>query len=131
MTSSSVGGAWGGGGIKAEAVCRGGLPDVRSGLGFGFGFGNELWPSLARVYALHRAFVKAVVPIVSGGEKELVRAGQRGGGGGIEGGGTTPWCWFVCLWRRLLPSRHCTSRPSVGPNVLWLCQWGPRMTCPV
>ena len=28
------------------------------------------------------------------------------GGGG--GGGTRPWCWLVCLWRRLLASRHCT-----------------------
>ena len=49
-------------------------------------------------------------------------------GGGPEGGGgvgTRPWCWFVCLWRRLLASHHCTFRPSVGPNVIWLCQWSP------
>ena len=47
------------------------------------------------------------------------------------GGGMRPWCWFICLWRRLLASRHCTSRPSVSPNVLWLCRWSPWMTCPV
>ena len=35
------------------------------------------------------------------------------------------WCspqaapWFACLWRRLLPSRHCEFRPSVGPNVFF------------
>ena len=39
--------------------------------------------------------------------------GSRGGGGV----GTRPWCWFGCLWRRLLASRHCTVRPPVGPNV--------------
>ena len=47
------------------------------------------------------------------------------GGGGDERG---PWYLFVCLWLRLLASRHCTSRPSVGPNVFWLCQRSPRMT---
>ena len=57
------------------------------------------------------------------------RAHPPGGGGG--GGGTRPWCWFVCLWRRPLGSRHCSSRPSVGLNVFWLCQRSPRMTCPV
>ena len=30
-----------------------------------------------------------------------------------------------------LASRHCTFRPSVGPNVVWLCQRSPWMTCPV
>ena len=42
---------------------------------------------------------------------------------GIRGGGagTRPWCWFVCLWRRLLASRRCTFRPSAGPNV---SKWG-------
>ena len=49
-------------------------------------------------------------------------------GGGF---GTRPWCWFVCLWRRLLASRHCTSQPTVGLNVFWLCQRSPWMTCPV
>ena len=50
------------------------------------------------------------------------------GGGGV---GTRPRYLIVCLWRRLLASRHCSSRPSVGPNVFWLCQQSPRMTCPV
>ena len=45
--------------------------------------------------------------------------------------GTRPRCWFVCLWRRLLASRPDTSRPPVGPNVVWSCQRSPRMTCPV
>ena len=34
----------------------------------------------------------------------------RGGGGG----GTRPWCCFICRSRRLLASRHCTFRSSVG-----------------
>ena len=29
-----------------------------------------------------------------------------GGGGGVFG--TRPWCWFVCLGRRLWASRHCS-----------------------
>ena len=45
---------------------------------------------------------------------------HNGGGAGV---GTRPWCWSVCLWRHLLASRHCTFRPSLGPKVLWLCQW--------
>ena len=45
--------------------------------------------------------------------------------------GTRPRYLIVCLWRRLLASRHCTVRRSVGPNVFWLCQRSPRMTCPV
>ena len=49
--------------------------------------------------------------------------GARGGRGG--GLGTRPWDSVVCLWRRLLASRHCSSRPSVGPNVFWLCQRSP------
>ena len=51
------------------------------------------------------------------------------GGGG--GGGTRPRYLIVCLWRRLLASRQCSFRPSVGPNVFWLCQRSPWMTCPV
>ena len=50
---------------------------------------------------------------------------EGGEGRGGEGLGTRPWCSFVCLWRRLLTSRHCTSRPTVGPNVFWLCQRSP------
>ena len=46
-------------------------------------------------------------------------------GGGV---GTRPRYSVVCLWRCLLASRHCTFRPSVGPNVFWLCQRSPRMT---
>ena len=42
-----------------------------------------------------------------------------------QGVGTRPWCWFASLWRRLLASRPCTFRPSVGPNVFWLCQRSP------
>ena len=49
----------------------------------------------------------------------------------LGGFGTRPRYLIVCLWRRLLASRHCTSRPSVGPNVFCLCQRSPRMTCPV
>ena len=59
----------------------------------------------------------------------MVRAGGTHRGDG--GGGGRPWFWFVCLWRRLLASSHCTFRPSVGPNVFWLCQQSPWMTCPV
>ena len=44
------------------------------------------------------------------------------GGGGV---GTRP------RWLALLASRHCSFGPSVGPNVFWLCQRSPRMTCPV
>ena len=42
---------------------------------------------------------------------------KSGGGGGHEA------MVLVCFvfWRRLLASRPCTSRPSVGPNVFWLC----------
>ena len=25
------------------------------------------------------------------------------------GGGTRPWYWVVCLWRRLLAYRHCST----------------------
>ena len=50
---------------------------------------------------------------------------------GSAGFGTRPRCWFACVWRRQLASGHCTSRPSVGPNVFWLCQRSPWMTCPV
>ena len=49
----------------------------------------------------------------------------------MGGFGTRPRCEFVCVWRRLLASRPCASRPSVGPNVFWLCQRSPWMTCPV
>ena len=53
------------------------------------------------------------------------------GGGGNVGwvlircGGTRPWCWFVFLWRRLLASRHCTFRPSVGLNVVLVVSTEP------
>ena len=53
---------------------------------------------------------------------------HAGGGGGF---GTRPRYLMVCLWRRLLASRHRSFGPSVGPNVFWLCQQSPRMTCPV
>ena len=36
-----------------------------------------------------------------------------GGGGGV---GTRRYL-IVCLWRRLLASRHCSFGPSMGPNV--------------
>ena len=67
------------------------------------------------------------------------RLGALGGGGGYlplfqriprgGGGGTGPWCWLVCLWRRLLASGPATFRPPVGPDVSWSCQRSPRMTC--
>ena len=61
--------------------------------------------------------------------------GRRGWGLGGVGSrrwvGTRPRYQIVCLWRCPLASRHGTSRPSVGPNVFWLCQRSPRMTCPV
>ena len=53
---------------------------------------------------------------------------RPGGGGGLARG---QWCGGVCLWRRRSAPRHGTSGPSVGPNVFWLCQRSPRMTCPV
>ena len=53
---------------------------------------------------------------------ESVHPGGEAAGGGGGGVGTGPWCRFACLWQRLLASRHCTFRPSVGPGVIWLCQ---------
>ena len=42
-----------------------------------------------------------------------------GGGGGLARGDDVG----------LFAAHHCTSRPSVGPNVFWLCQRSPWMTC--
>ena len=39
------------------------------------------------------------------GQAESQRFWRAGQGGWV---GTRPWCWFVCLWRRPLASRHCT-----------------------
>ena len=64
--------------------------------------------------------------ITWGGSQKWRRVLGRGGGGG-----TRPWCWFACLWRRLLACRHCTFRPSVSSNVFWSCQRSPWMTCRV
>ena len=44
------------------------------------------------------------------------------GGGGV---GTRPRYLIVCLWRRLLASRHCTFRPSVGLNVVLVVSTEP------
>ena len=37
------------------------------------------------------------------GRRRDVRIQRRRGGGGIR-----PWCWFACLWPRLLAFRHCS-----------------------
>ena len=90
----------------------GGLAGLRLAAGFPAGFLRE-----------RHATDGAAAPAEGGGRV----ARGRGVGVGVGAGEPKP----VWLWRRLLAPRHCSFGPSVGPNVFWLCQRSPRMTCPV
>ena len=66
------------------------------------------------------------------GDPHVGGTGQMALSWGTGGGGWHEALVLVCFpVARLLASRHRTSRPSVGPNVFWLCQQSPWMTCPV
>ena len=59
---------------------------------------------------------------------DLVIFAQIGdGGGGLAGLGIRLFAFGGAYW----PLALCIAGPSVGPNVFWLCQRSPRMTCPV
>ena len=53
-------------------------------------------------------------------------------GNGVGGGGLAQGLGIrLFAFGGAYCSHHCSFRPSVGPNVFWLCQRSPRMTCPV